>query len=122
MKLNEIGLPRSRLRKVIADKTDMLFGRLLRHIVKVGSLTVIDADDKTHVIGGSPGPSVTIRLHDPALHWKLFLNVNLYLGEAYMDGTLTVEDGDIYDFLKFSMANIEVSGEHPVMARNTREK
>lgn len=93
----------------------MLFGRLLRHIVKIGCLTVIDANGQQHVIAGSPGPSVRIRLHDPSLHWKLFFNVDLCLGEAYMDGTFTVEDGDIYDFLKFATTNIEVSGQHPMM-------
>jgi cyclopropane-fatty-acyl-phospholipid synthase len=32
----------------------------------------------------------------------------LKLGEAYMDGRLTVEDGDIYDFLDFAGINSEV--------------
>ena len=73
----------------------MLFARLLRHIVSVGRLRVIDAGGKEHVISGSPGNSLTIRLHDPALHWKLFFNPGLYLGEAYMDGTLRIDQGDI---------------------------
>ncbi|WNK01261.1 cyclopropane-fatty-acyl-phospholipid synthase family protein [Thalassospiraceae bacterium LMO-JJ14] len=93
----------------------MLFARLLRFVVKKGRITVIDAKDRRHVISGTSGPSITIRLHDPALHWKLFVNPNLYLGEAYMNGTFTVEDGDIYDFLEFAMRNMEISGEHPVM-------
>ena len=94
----------------------MLFARLLRHIVSVGRLRVIDAGGKEHVISGSPGNSLTIRLHDPALHWKLFFNPGLYLGEAYMNGTLTVEDGNIYDFLQFATSNMQDAGEHPVMA------
>ncbi|MBO6519934.1 MAG: class I SAM-dependent methyltransferase [Rhodospirillales bacterium] len=93
----------------------MLFARLLEHVVNTGRLTVIDAGGKEHVFAGTTGSSLTIRLHDKSLHWKLFINPELYLGEAYMNGTLTVEDGDIYDFLQFAMANIEEAGSHPVM-------
>lgn len=93
----------------------MLFARLLKHVVNTGRLTVIDAGGKDHVFAGTTGPSLTIRLHDKSLHWKLFINPELYLGEAYMNGTLTVDDGDIYDFLQFAMANIEEAGSHLVM-------
>jgi len=93
----------------------MLFARLLRYVVKYGRITVIDAHGHKHVIAGASGPSLTIRLHDPSLHWKLFINPNLYLGEAYMDGTFTVEDGDIHDFLAFATRNLEACGGHPVM-------
>lgn len=94
----------------------MLFGHVLRHVVRSGSLTAIDATGRHHTFTGTPGRSITIRLHDRALHHKLFFNPGLYLGEAYMDGTFTVEDGDIYDFLEFATANMEIAGEHPVMA------
>jgi len=93
----------------------MLFARLLKHIVNSGRLTVIDAGGKEHTFAGTTGPSVAIRLHDKALHWKLFFNPELYLGEAYMDGTLTVEDGEIYDFLQFATSNMENVPTHPVM-------
>ncbi|MBO6946731.1 MAG: class I SAM-dependent methyltransferase [Rhodospirillales bacterium] len=93
----------------------MLFARLLKHIVNAGRLTVIDAGGIEHTFSGTTGPSITIRLHDKALHWKLFINPELYLGEAYMDGTLTVEDDDIYDFLQFATSNMERVPTHPVM-------
>ena len=41
----------------------------------------------------APGPTVALRLHDRALEVKLALNPELYAGEAYMDGTLTFEEG-----------------------------
>jgi cyclopropane-fatty-acyl-phospholipid synthase len=94
----------------------MLFGIILRHTVKTGRLTAIDAHGKEHVFAGSPGDELTIRLHDPSLHWKLFFNPGLYLGEAYMDGTFTVEDGTIYDFLAFATSNMEAAGEPKIMA------
>ncbi len=78
----------------------MLLAQLFRAIVKRGELTVIDGNGRTRRYGDAArGPRVTIRLHDRTLHTRLPLNPRLVVGEAYMDGTLTVEDGAIYDFL-----------------------
>jgi cyclopropane-fatty-acyl-phospholipid synthase len=84
----------------------ILFSRLLRSIVMQGTLRVIDAAGRVHVFAGTPGPKVTIRLHDAKLERQLFFNPRLRLGEAYMDGRLTVEDGSIFDFLDFMAANM----------------
>lgn len=85
----------------------MLLSKLLARLIRTGTLTVIDAHGTAHVFRGSPAtPSITVRLHDPALHWRLFLNPRLTLGEAYMDGTLTVEDAGLYDFLDLLGANL----------------
>jgi cyclopropane-fatty-acyl-phospholipid synthase len=92
----------------------MLFAQLLKHLITVGTLRVTTADGRSHVFAGGPGRSIGIRLHDPALNRKLFLNPRLYLGEADMDGTLTVEDGTIYDLLAFFMVNIERAPRHPL--------
>lgn len=78
----------------------MLLARFLDSLFKKGELTLIDANGVTHRFGRpSTGPAVTARLHDKALHTKLWLNPRLYAGEAYMDGTLTLEQGSIYDLL-----------------------
>ena len=85
----------------------MLVGLLLEQLMRWGSLRVIDAHGRLHTYAGEPGPSVTIRLHDKALHSRLFWNPRLYAGEAYMDGTLTLEDGTtIFDFLDLVGANL----------------
>lgn len=74
--------------------------RLLRRCITDGELTVIDAYGQTHSIGDpDKGPCATIALHDPSLHAKLLVNPRLSFGEAYMDGSLTVENGSIYDVL-----------------------
>jgi cyclopropane-fatty-acyl-phospholipid synthase len=80
----------------------------------MGQLTVIDADGGTHRIGPGGEPAVTVRLHDRALHWKLFVRPELYVGEAYTDGTLTVENASIYDFLEFMGRNFETIGGDPL--------
>ncbi len=85
----------------------MLLSRLLERIIRVGTLEVIDADGRSHVFAGRPGPEVTVRLHDRALHYKLFVNPDLYLGEAYMDATLTIEKGTLSALLDIAAANLE---------------
>ncbi|GAB4231356.1 MAG: cyclopropane-fatty-acyl-phospholipid synthase family protein [Kiloniellaceae bacterium] len=78
----------------------MLLAQVLKRFITRGELTVIDAAGRAHRIGDpETGPSVTIRLHDRALHRRLLLNPRLAVGEAYMAGTLTVENGSVYDFL-----------------------
>jgi cyclopropane-fatty-acyl-phospholipid synthase len=80
----------------------MLLGFLLRHLIVKGTLRIVDARGTIHSFAGDiPGPTVTLKLHDPKLERRLFFNPRLYLGEAYMDGSATIEDGDIYDFLLF---------------------
>ena len=98
----------------------MLVAPLLRTLMKRGTLRVVDARGKLHTFEGEPGPSVTIRLHDRSLHWKLLLNPRLVVGEAYMDGTLTVEDdATIRDFLHLVGANLHLLDENAVIkARN----
>ena len=87
----------------------MLLAHLLRHLMVQGTLRVIDAGGQTHTFSGSSGDSVTIRLHDRKLERQLFFNPRLRLGEAYMDGRLTIEDGSLYDFLDLVASNIELA-------------
>ncbi len=92
------------------ENRPMLLARLLRRLIKVGHLTVIDATGGRHEFGKTEGePRATIRLHKKALHTKLFLNPILYLGEAYMDGTLTLEEGTLDEFFKVIGANLELT-------------
>ena len=87
----------------------MLLGYLLRHLVRHGTLVVIDHRGTPHRFSGEPGPTVTMRLHHPALERRLFFNPRMALGEAFMDGTLTIEDASVYDFLHFMVSNINAA-------------
>jgi hypothetical protein len=70
-----------------------LLAHLLNRFIRNGELRLIAADGSLHSFGGhGPGPTITVRLHDPRLHFKLFLNPELHAGEAHMNGTLTFED------------------------------
>jgi cyclopropane-fatty-acyl-phospholipid synthase len=85
----------------------MLLARLLERIITIGCLRMRDADGKLHTFEGSPGATVTIRLHDPALHWQLVARPRLRCGEAYMNGRLTIEEGSLYDLIDLLTLNIE---------------
>ena len=90
----------------------MLWARALRHVVKRGNLEMCDAHGKTYPIGDGSGALIRIALHDRRLHWQLVMNPGLYLGQAYMDKTLTVEQGTIGDFLALLTSNIAKLPEH----------
>jgi len=88
----------------------MLWRFALDYLVKAGDLTVVDAQGKVHHFGvAGQLPKSVVKLHDPALHYKLCFYPELYLGEAYMDGTLTLEEGDLRDFLTILAKNFAVS-------------
>jgi cyclopropane-fatty-acyl-phospholipid synthase len=85
----------------------MLAAQLFRRVIKIGRLGIIDAGGAFHTFQGSPGPAVVIRLHDPALHWRFVVRPRLHLPEAYMNGTLTVEEGSLYDLIDLLALNID---------------
>jgi cyclopropane-fatty-acyl-phospholipid synthase len=85
----------------------MLLARLFKRLITIGRLSLIDASGRSHDFRGAPGPSAAIRLNDRALHWKLLLRPRLYLPEAYMDGTLVIERGSLYEFMDLLAQNLE---------------
>src|SRR6267142_1336519 len=86
----------------------MLLAHLFERIISVGRLRIVDAGGRPFTFEGSSGSSVTIRLHDQALHWKLLVRPRLFLPEAYVDGTLTIEEGSLYDLINLIAVNLEV--------------
>jgi cyclopropane-fatty-acyl-phospholipid synthase len=87
---------------------------MLKAFVRVGTLEVIDAEGKSHVFAGAPGPRVTMRLTDPSLYRKLFFNPELAAGEAYMDGRMRFESSSLRDFLTLFSLNRLSLGNQPV--------
>jgi cyclopropane-fatty-acyl-phospholipid synthase len=77
--------------------------------IKRGQLTLIDHKGRAKTYGSpdpSPDfPSVTIRLHDSRLSGEIVRNPALKFGEGYMDGRVTVEQGDVYDLIRLAKAN-----------------
>lgn len=92
----------------------MLLDSLLSKVMKTGSLTVIDHRNQSRHYGEPAGQdTVVIRLTKPGVATKLALDPNLAVGEAYMDGTLVIEKGSIYDFLAVVIRNLGPNGSLP---------
>jgi cyclopropane-fatty-acyl-phospholipid synthase len=76
-----------------------LLSSMLSRFVRQGTLRITDSQGTMHEFAGTPEPLVTIQLHDDSFALKLFRNPELYLGEGYMDGAMTLEGCTISDFL-----------------------
>jgi cyclopropane-fatty-acyl-phospholipid synthase len=65
---------------------------------------------------GEGAPHVTVRLADEATARRLVLNPELAVGEAYMDGTLTIEGDDLRGFMELLTRNRQAGGSHWVVS------
>lgn len=88
----------------------MLLATQFKRFIRFGHLEMIAANGKSYHFGDkSNNPSCTIRLHKSILHRRLLLNPDLYLGEAFMNGDLTIEQGTLYDLLYLFGLNLQNS-------------
>ena len=90
----------------------MLLARFLGTVIGDGDLTLIDASGQSHSLGNGAPPKVCVRVHDKATERRLLLNPRMAAGEAYMDGTLTIEEGSLYDLLDMIGRNLETFEDH----------
>ena len=86
----------------------------LRRLVRNGRLSVIYPDGSLKTYGDGNGEEVRIRIRDRRTLWRL-LDADRYLGEAYMDGGLMVEKGDIRDFMILLMRNVAKADYPPIV-------
>jgi len=86
-----------------------LLERLLARLIRVGRLTVIGPGSRHRVFGtvppDAPHLDVTVRLKDRLTALKIAFRPDLYVGEAYMDGALTIEQGRLEDLLEIGLRN-----------------
>lgn len=90
----------------------MLLARFLEAVIDEGDLTLVDARGRSHNFGDGAAPRIAIRLHTAATERRLLINPRLAAGEAYMDGTLTIEKGTLFDLIDLIGRNIEVFEHH----------
>jgi len=83
-----------------------LLNRFLNRLIKHGTFKVVDPRGQVHSFGDGSGPSAAIRLHDTATIRRIGLNPGLAVGEAYMNGRLDLEEGDIYNLLELACVNL----------------
>ncbi|MBI1238002.1 MAG: methyltransferase domain-containing protein [Alphaproteobacteria bacterium] len=84
----------------------ILLKTLLRSIVVEGDLELIDAKGGRHKFGDGTGVPVAIEVHDERAYARLAIHPTLAVGEAFMDGTLTIERGTLRDFLTLMVENM----------------
>lgn len=82
-----------------------LLDTMLTRVIRTGTLEVIDAEGELHRYGSTEEPFARVRLHDRRLYNSLVWDPDLKAGEAYMDGTLTIESGTLRDFLTLFAIN-----------------
>ncbi|AIL12673.1 hypothetical protein IM40_02680 [Candidatus Paracaedimonas acanthamoebae] len=75
--------------------------------IQVGTLTVIDDKGNPFIYSKTPTPAIVMRLHSKKIARHLCLNPELALGEGYMNGEITVENGSIYDLLYLLVLNLQ---------------
>jgi cyclopropane-fatty-acyl-phospholipid synthase len=93
---------------VVAAASMYLLWRSLRRVIHRGTLTVIAPDGCRYAMG-SGLPGVAFRITDWAVVPRLLVHSDLAVGEAYMDGTLVMEEGGIYDLLDLCLGNLSWS-------------
>jgi len=74
---------------------EKLFDGMLRATLRTGSFEVTMPSGATRSYGDGSGKTLRVRIHDTATLGKFLLNPELVLGEAYMNGTLTIGDDDL---------------------------
>jgi cyclopropane-fatty-acyl-phospholipid synthase len=103
-----------------------LLDRFLGKIVKSGELRLIDSRGRTRSYGREDGSGrrATVRLADRKVVRDILRRPKLAIGEAYMDGRLILEEGDILDLLDLVTSNLpweEGGRSRKAIARGSRK-
>jgi cyclopropane-fatty-acyl-phospholipid synthase len=83
----------------------MLLQFILKHLIKHGTLTLIDHSGKKYVFAGTDQPQITIRSHSKRFERRLCYTPILALGEGFMDDEYSIEGGTVYDLLTLFAIN-----------------
>ena len=79
----------------------------LNNLIQYDGFELVDANSKKYVIGNPIREKpIVLKLLDQKLMQKLLINPDLYFGEAYMNGSLVIENGTITEFLDLAFRNI----------------
>lgn len=75
----------------------------IKRLVRHGDLTMIDPHGQEHRMGDGKGTRVVARVTDRRTERALVIDPDLAFGEAWMNGTLRVEEGSLADLLEILM-------------------
>jgi cyclopropane-fatty-acyl-phospholipid synthase len=88
----------------------------LNTFIRRGSLRVTTAGGSTLEFGDGTGTPVAVRFNSGAALARLLLHPELRLGEAYMNGDMVLESGNIADLLTVLMSQDHYEP-FPILAR-----
>jgi cyclopropane-fatty-acyl-phospholipid synthase len=77
-----------------------LIEKLVGKVIRKGRLDLVMPDGRKLEFGPGGGKALTVRLTDRKTAFAIARNPRLGLGEAYMDGRIVIEDGDILDLME----------------------
>lgn len=87
-----------------------LFLRMMKRLIKRGAIEITLPDGQVEQFGS--GDPVRISLKDSSLPKRIVLNPELAVGEAYTDGTLTIEGDDLYGLITLGVRNFSLGKGH----------
>src|SRR6476469_10285572 len=93
-----------------------LLDPLLNKLIRKGRLTIVMPNGKARSFGPGGGDHFTVRVANRRTMFAIARNPRLGFGEAYMDGRVTIEDGDVLGLLRL------VLGGNPWEALGGRRK
>lgn len=77
-----------------------LLDKLLSKLITSGQLTIIFPGGKERSFGPGGGKDIRVRLADRKVAFDVARNPRLGIGEAYMDGRITIENADILELME----------------------
>ncbi|PWE33341.1 SAM-dependent methyltransferase [Maritimibacter sp. 55A14] len=86
-----------------------LLVKILNSLIRKDALAVRMPDGTLHRFGADGAEPVTIHIHDMDTVRRLVLNPDLAVGEAYMDGRMTIDDDELHRFLRLATRNADAS-------------
>jgi len=79
-------------------------------LIRTGTVQVTTAAGSSFSCGDGTGTPVAIRSASRAAEWRILLDPEFRLGEAYMDGSIIVDQGSIAEFLDIAVKNLSQTG------------
>ena len=85
----------------------MYLANYLNKLIKEDGFILLDANSNNYVIGNPKKQNpIKLKLLDESLHYKLLFYPDLFLGEAYSNGSAVIENGTLTEFLDIALKNV----------------
>ena len=85
----------------------MYLANYLNKLIKEDGFILVDANSNNYVIGNPKKQNpIKLKLLDKSLHYKLLFYPDLFLGEAYSNGSAIIENGTLTEFLDIALKSV----------------